>query len=260
MPCVSAKADKTHRYREDSTASAIIPPRRPRPPKSFDWQMCRSSGTGPGPLKDRGLTDPPNRKMKIAVAPLWRNDGVKITASMASAEATATAHKKKRRRIQSSDESDDLEDQQSPSLMGDAEDPEEAVPLASTSCAEKPVDKGKHRESLDALHEVEPQPVDKGKHRVANPFDAFLEVEPRARSVSDADRMESFRSARSQLYEESVKMAAWCASHYAPRGLIKLLRDYTVRVNEITDALVEKALPEALAQQVFSSPVTREDK
>lgn len=48
------------------------------------------------PLKDRGLTDPPNRKMKIAVAPLWRNDGVKITASMASAEATATAHKKKR--------------------------------------------------------------------------------------------------------------------------------------------------------------------
>lgn len=36
IPRVSAKADKTHRYREDSTASAIIPPRRPRPPKSFD--------------------------------------------------------------------------------------------------------------------------------------------------------------------------------------------------------------------------------
>lgn len=46
------------------------------------------------PFKDRELTDPPNRKMKLAVAPLWRKAGVKITASMASAEATV--HKKER--------------------------------------------------------------------------------------------------------------------------------------------------------------------
>ena len=76
--------------------------------------------------------------------------------------------------------------------------------------AAQPVDKGKRRESLDALHEVEPQPVDEGKRQAANPFDAFLAVEPRACSVSDADRIESFRSAREQLYEARKNRSVVC--------------------------------------------------
>lgn len=92
--------------------------------------------------------------------------------------------------------------------------------------------------------DLAPQPVEKGKHRAANRLGTFFTLDSGSNSTKNRQLQQRGSHAR----------------HNASVETIGLFRTYSRRVEAIYNTLARTEVPDALAREVFSSPVTTRNK